>query len=89
MATKKSSSIKGKIIDIEWKGDDYLSQELNLDYQLKDKLLLTDLKEIGDHITIYPEPKHEYARIRTTYIMPSPGLFEAIDLIARHIRSGW
>ena len=86
MVRKKSSGVWGKVVDIEWKGDDYLSRELNLDYWLKDKLLQAELK---GSIWIFPEPKYEYARVRTSYLLPSADLLEAIDIIARHIKSGW
>ncbi len=35
------------------------------------------------------EPKYEYVRVRTSYFLPSLDLFDAIDIIARHIKSGW
>ena len=34
LVRKKSSGVRGRIADIEWKGDDYLSRELNVDYSL-------------------------------------------------------
>ncbi len=85
---KKSPAIWGRVVDIEWKGDGYLSQQLNLDYRLKDILLQTDFKKLKGNIEIFPEPKYEYARIRTAYLLPSPDLFEAIDIIAKYIKSG-
>ncbi len=88
MVIKKSSGFRGRIADVEWKGDEYLSRELNFDYQLKDRLLQAELKELKDGIRIFPESKYEYTRVRTTYLLPSPDLFEAIDIIARYIRSG-
>jgi len=88
MVRKKSPAIWGRVVDIEWKGDDYLSQQLNLDYRLKDILLQTELKELKGNIEIFPEPKYEYTRVRTPYLLPSPDLFEAIDIIARYIKSG-
>ncbi len=89
MVKKKSSGMWGKVTDIEWKGDTYLSQELNFDYQLKDRLLQAELDKLKGSIWIYPEVKYEYARIRTTYLLPSTDLFEAIDIIAKYIKSGW
>jgi len=89
MVKKKSSAIRGKVVDIEWKGDEYLSPELNLDYALKDRLLLAEPDELKSSITIFPEPKYEYARIRTDYLLPSPNFFEAINMIAKHLKSGW
>jgi hypothetical protein len=88
MVRKKSPAIWGRVVDIEWKGDDYLSQQLNLDYQLKDILLQTDFKKLKSNIIIFPEPKYAYARVRTAYLLPSLDLFEAIDIIAKYIKSG-
>ena len=85
MVKKRSPAIGGRAVDIEWKGDIYLSQQLSLDYRLKDKLLQIELK---GNIEIFPEPKYEYARVRTAYLLPSPDLFEAIDIIAKYIKSG-
>ena len=79
----------GRIADIEWKGDDYLARELNYDYRLKDKLLQAELNNFRGSIWIFPEPKYEYARVRTAYLLPSPDLLDAIDIIAGHIKSGW
>ncbi|MBA7660046.1 hypothetical protein ES703_68045 [subsurface metagenome] len=87
MVRKKSPAIWGRVVGIEWKGDVYLSQQLNLDYRLKD-ILQTEPKELKSNIVIFPEPKYEYARVRTAYLLPSPDLFEAIDIIAKHIKSG-
>ena len=87
MVIKKSSAIRGRVVDIEWKGDDYLSRELNFDYQLKDRLLQAEPGELKDSIWIFPEPKHEYARIRTAYFLPSSEAFEAMDIIARYVKS--
>lgn len=88
MVRKKSPAIWGRVVDIEWKGDVYLSQQLNLDYRLKDILLQTEPKELKSNIVIFPEPKYEYARVRTVYLLPSSDLFEVIDIIAKHIKSG-
>ena len=87
MVRKKSPPIWGRVVDIEWKGDVYLSQQLNLDYQLKDKLLQAEPKKPKGNIEIIPEPKYEYTRVRTAYLLPSSDLFGAIDTIARHIKS--
>ena len=72
-----------------WKGDIYLSQQLNLDYRLNDILMQTDFKKLKTSIVIFPEPKYEYERVRTSYFLLSPELFEAIDIIAGHVKSGW
>ena len=70
--------------DIEWKGDEWLCQELNYDPRLKDKL---GQAEMEGSISILPGG--EYAKVRVAYQLPSAGLFEAIDIIAGHIRSVW
>ena len=88
MVRKKSPAIWGRVVDIEWKGDVYLSQQLNLDYRLKDILLQTEPKKLKSNIVIFTEPKYEYARVRTAYLLPSSDLFEAIDIIAKYIKSG-
>jgi len=88
MVKKKSPAIWGRVVDIEWKGDDYLSQQLGLDYRLKDILLQKDFEKLKSNIIIFPEPKYAYVRVRTAYLLPSLDLFEAIDIIARHIKSG-
>ena len=46
-----------------------------------------DLSALKGGISIHPEPKHDYARIRTGYILPEPQLFEALDIIADHVKS--
>ena len=77
----------GKVVAVEWKGDICLSQNLNFDYNLEDKLLRSELKDLRGSIWIFPEPKHGYARIRTAYFLPSSEAFEAIDIIARYVKS--
>jgi len=89
MVRRRSSALWGKVIDIEWKGDDSLARKLNLDYRLKDRLLQADLNVLKSSIWIVPEPKHEYTRVRTNYFLPAPDLFDAIDNIAKHIKSGY
>lgn len=89
MVRKKTSTFRGKLVDVEWRGDDSLARRLNFDYQLKDKLLQADLSGLKGDIGIFPELKYEYARIRTNYFLPTSELFEVIDIIANHIRSEW
>jgi len=89
MVRRKSSGMWGRIVDIEWKGDDYLARELNFDYRLKDRLLQAELDKLRNSICVFPEPKYEYARVRISYLLPPSDLFEAIDIIAGHIKSGW
>jgi len=89
LTLKKNSFIRGKVVDIEWKGDYYLSRVLNLDYQIKDRLLQTEIDRLKEGISIIPEPKYGYARIRISYLLPSSDLFEAINNIAKHVKSAW
>ena len=87
MVRKKSSLLLGKTIDIEWKGDDFLARKLNIDYRLQDRLLQADISVLKGGVSIFPEPGQGYTRIRTTYFMPTPDLFEAMGIIAKHIKS--
>jgi len=87
LTRKKSPPLWGKVVAIDWKGDDALAQSLNLDYSLEDKLLKADVNAFKGNIWIFPEPKHGYARIRTDYVLPSAAIFEALSSIARHIKS--
>jgi len=87
LTVKKSLFLWGKAVAMEWKGDKSLAQSLNFDYRLKDRLLQRDLNDLKGSIRIFPEPKHGYTRIRTAYSLPSPEIFGALDIIARHIKS--
>jgi hypothetical protein len=87
LTTQKSPPLWGKVVAIDWRGDASLAQSLNLDYSLEDKLLRADANVSKGNIRIYPDPKHGCARIRTDYFLPSPEMFEAINAIARHIKS--
>jgi hypothetical protein len=84
---KKSSPFRGKVVAIEWKGDESLARSLNLDYGLEDRLLHSNLEDLKGSIWIFPEPKQEYARIRAGYSLPSLEAFEAINAIAKHVKS--
>ncbi|MBN2186678.1 MAG: hypothetical protein JW732_04420 [Dehalococcoidia bacterium] len=84
---KKNQLFGGKVTAIEWRGDESLAQSLNFDYNLKDRLLQSDAKNFGGNIWIFPEPEHGYIRIRTIYSLPSPEIFKAIDIIAKHLKS--
>jgi len=88
MKKKRNSMLIGKVVDIEWGGDTVLAQKLNYDYELKDKLTKIDYKKLKTGIVIYPDPKYEYARIRTSYLLPDHQILDAIDGIARNIKSG-
>jgi hypothetical protein len=87
LTKKKNPSIWGKVVAIEWKGDDALAQSLNLDYGLEDKLLGAGANAFKGNIVIFPEPKYGYARIRTDYLFPSAVLFEALTSVARYIKT--
>jgi len=88
LVKKKSSLFGGKVVDIMWKGDQYLAQRLNLDYELKHRLLQTDLNKFKGSILIIPERKHGYTRIKTSFNLPSPDMFYTIDSIAKYLKSG-
>ncbi len=85
----KSSALWGKALAIEWRGDESLARSLNFDYRLKDILLRADSdpSSLKGSIGIFPEPEHGYARIRTNYFLPSPEVFEAMSIIAKHVKS--
>jgi hypothetical protein len=85
----KSSALWGKPVAIEWKGDESLARSLNFDYRLKDMLLSADSdpSSLKGSIGVFPEAKHGYARIRTNYFLPSPEIFEAMNIIAKHVKS--
>ena len=83
MTRKKSSALWGNEVDIGWKGDDSLVHRLGMDYQLKDRLKYSDFK---GGITVSPELKSGYIRIRTSYFLPDREFFDTIDIIARHIK---
>ena len=87
MVKKRRPLFGGDVVDISWKGDKHLAQRLNLDYEIKHKLLQANLKKFKGNILIIPEPKHGYTRIKTNYNLPSPMIFDAIDAIARYIKS--
>jgi hypothetical protein len=87
LTKKKSPPLWGKVVAIEWKGDNALAQSLNLDYSLEDKLLRADVNVFKGNIGIFPEPKHGYARIRADYSLPSAAILEVISDIARHVKS--
>ena len=88
MKKKRNSMLVGKVVDVEWSGDTVLAQKLNYDYDLKDKLTQIDFKKLKTGIIIYPDPKFEYTRIRTSYLLPDQQLLDVIDGIARNIKSG-
>ena len=87
LTRKKSPPLWGKVVAIDWRGDYSLAQSLNLDFSLEDKLLRADANAFKGNIGVFPEPKYGYARIRTDYVLPSTEIFEAINSIARYIKS--
>ncbi len=84
---RKSPPIWGKVVAIDWKGDDSLTRCLNLDYSLEEKLLRADVNVLKGGIWIFPEPRYGYVRIRTDYSLPSAEIFGVIRSIARRVRS--
>ena len=87
LVSRKSSRLWGKVVAIEWKGDESLAKSLNFDYGLENKLLCPELKDLRASIWIFPGTKHEYARIRTAYFVPSSEALETIGMIAMHVKS--
>ena len=88
MVRKKSSLFGSNVVDIVWKGDQYLAQKLNLDYELKHRILQAGLDKFKGNILIIPERKHGYTRINTSFNLPSPDMFYAIDSVAKYLKSG-
>jgi len=88
MVMKKRSLFGGEVVDVIWKGDQYLAQKLNLDYDLKHKFMQADINTFKGGILIIPEPKHGYIRIKTNFNLPSAEMFYAIDTLAGHMRYG-
>jgi hypothetical protein len=88
MVIKKKSLFGKEVVDVIWKGDQYLTQKLNLDYDLKHKFMQADINTFKGAIMIIPEPKHGYIRIKTNYHPPSSNMFYAIDTLAGHMRFG-
>jgi hypothetical protein len=88
MVIKKKSFFGGEVVDVIWKGDQYLAQKLNMDYDLKHKFMQADINTFKGGILIIPESKHGYIRIKTNYNIPSADMFYAIDSLAAHMRFG-
>jgi hypothetical protein len=76
-----------KTQDIIWKGDTLLTQKLDADTRLKEKLLRTDLKPVRYTIEIVPEQKDSHNRIRTVYFLPSTDILDVLNIIAKHMKS--
>ena len=88
MVIKKKSLFGGEVVDVIWKGDQYLAQKLNMDYDLKHRFMQADINTFKGGILIIPEQKHGYIRIKTNYNIPSADIFYAIDTLAAHMRFG-
>jgi hypothetical protein len=88
MVRKKSPPLWGRTVDVEWKGAPGLAMRLNLDHDLKYRLLQDGLRGFKGGISIHPEPQNGYTRIRTGYHLPSPELLAALRSVARHVRAG-
>lgn len=79
---KKHSNPKHS--SINWAGDKSFSLSLRFDYRLEELILKS---EFQGSLEISPELKKGYIRIRIPYALFSTELFEAINLIAGHIKS--
>ena len=88
MVIKKKSLFGGEVVDVIWRGDQYLAQKLNMDYDLKHRFMQADINTFKGGILIIPEQKHGYIRIKTNYNIPSADIFYAIDTLAAHMRFG-
>ena len=87
LVRRKNSLLWGRTVDFEWKGDSILAEILNSDYRIKERLLQGEFESIKGNIWIYPEPKYGYFRIRSSYFLPPRQIFEAIDTVAKHLKS--
>ncbi len=89
MRKKRRFLFLGRATDIEWKGDDSLAAILQGDYKLKERLLKSRyVGQVMRWISIYPQAKYGYYKIRTSYYLPDTEFFEALDTIAGHLKSG-
>jgi len=88
MKLKKDSLISKKYVDLLWIGDMYLAQKLNMDYDLKYKLLHKVVNEQKIILRVIPDKKRGYTRIRTNFVPLSDDFIAAIDSIAGHIKTG-
>ncbi|MFW6129008.1 MAG: hypothetical protein ACOC6P_02035, partial [Candidatus Aminicenantaceae bacterium] len=86
MKLKKDSFFGREYVDILWKGDDYLTQKLNLDHELKYKLFNSGLSKKNINLKVIPEKEFGYIRIKTNFVLPTYEFIYFIDSVARHIR---
>jgi len=70
--------------EIVYKGNKSFTINLELDYQLE---TLLNRSEFVGVIEIIPETKHGYTRIRTPFVELTPEFLDAINILARHIKS--
>ena len=87
LVRRKNSLLWGRTVDLEWKGDSILARTLNSNYRIKERLLQGEFESIKGNIWIFPEPKYGYFRIRSSYFLPPYQVFEAIDIVAKHLKS--
>ena len=66
----------------------YLAQKLNMDYDLKYKLIHRVVNEQKIILRVIPDKKRGYTRIRTNFIPLSDDFIASIDSIAGHIKTG-
>lgn len=81
---KKKASRKAESYAIYCSGDESFAMTLSLDSRLEKLLSRSEFKGA---IEIIPELKHGCTRIKMVYLLPEPELFEAIDIVAGHIKS--
>ena len=80
----KRTKKRNQSAEIVYKGDKSFTINLELDYQLE---TLLNRSEFVGVIEIIPESKHGYTRIRTPFVELTPEFLDAINTIARHIKS--
>jgi hypothetical protein len=86
---RKGSSLNSEIDGFYWQGDPVLQQKLNDDYRLSDMLMQANRKYIKGGITIYPEPRKSYARIRVGHQLLEPEMIKVVDAIAGYIKKSY
>jgi hypothetical protein len=90
--TTKDTRMSVKDGSIYWKGDNSLSERLNLDNELGNLILQIQSQnsalKIRDFV-IKNIPKRGYAVIRFPFYIPTEDDIKAVNIIARHIKSAW
>ncbi len=87
LVKKRSFPIFGKVLDLEWKGDQMLANSLNNDYSLKAKLIKSpEINKLTCNPVIYPRPDYEYYKIRIRYLLPTSDFFEALNSVGTHLK---